>query len=118
VGGTVDLVFEGADGRWEIVDYKTSAPTAGAAEEHEFQLGLYALAAGRWIGRPVDRWSVHFLGSGLSVEREVSLADLDRIEARARAALEGIAAGRFEHAGGRREDCSDCHMKLLCEAYK
>jgi len=118
VGGTVDLVFEGADGQWEVVDYKTSAPTADAAEEHEFQLGLYALAASRWIGRPVDRWSVYFLGSGLAVERPVAPADFKRIEARAQAALEGIVAGRFEHAGGRREDCGDCQLTLLCEAYK
>jgi hypothetical protein len=81
-------------------------------------LGLYALAASRWIGRPVDRWSVYFLGSGLAVERPVAQADFKRIEARAQAALEGIVAGRFEHAGGRREDCGDCQLTLLCEAYK
>jgi RecB family exonuclease len=117
IRGIIDLVFEGADGPWEVVDYKTSAPKAAGAEEHEFQLGLYALAASRWVGRPIGRWSVHFLGSGLTAERPVAPADLDGIESRTRAALAGIAAGHFEHSGRRREGCDHCQVKTVCEAY-
>jgi len=118
IRGTIDLVFEEADGPWEVVDYKTSAPKAAGAEAHEFQLGLYALAASRWVGRPIERWSVHFLGSGLTAERPVAPADLDGIEARTRAALAGIAAGHFEHSGRRREGCDHCQVKTVCEAYQ
>ena len=118
IRGIIDLVFEGADGSLEVVDYKTSAPKTAGAEAHEFQLGLYALAASRWAGRPIERWSVHFLGTGLTAERPVAPADLEGIEARTRSALAGIAAGHFEPSGRRREGCGHCPVKTVCEAYK
>jgi ATP-dependent helicase/nuclease subunit A len=116
IRGTIDLVFEGTDGRWELVDYKTSGPSEKEAEtdaaRYELQLGLYALAAGRWLGRPIGQWSIHFLGSAVTVEREVAPADLRRIEEMARQVLAGITAGRFECADPKR--CASCRYTRLC----
>jgi len=110
VRGTIDLAFEDAEGAWEIVDYKSSAPSPknaeAAAARFDLQLGLYALAATRWLGRDVARWSVYFLGSAAAVEHEVAAGDLERAGAAARKALAGIAAARY--------DCIDRHMCLHC----
>ena len=116
VRGKIDLVFEGEDGRWELVDYKTSGPrpevAEQAAEEHALQLGLYAMAAGRWLGSPVDRWSVYFLGSGTAVMHAAEKTELERICEAARQVLAGIAAGRFDRPGA--EKCGGCRIRRLC----
>jgi ATP-dependent helicase/nuclease subunit A len=117
VRGTIDLVFQGEDGRWELVDYKSSGPSAekaaAAAKPYELQLGLYALAAGRWRRTPVDRGSIWFLGSATTAEVSVTAADLERIEQAAQAALEGIAARRFDKPDV--AACSSCRLRRLCE---
>ena len=86
IRGTIDLVFQGPDGRWELVDYKSSGPSPdeapARARKYELQLGLYALAASRWLRAPIDRWSVFFLGSAAAAEHAVTEADLGRIEQR------------------------------------
>jgi ATP-dependent helicase/nuclease subunit A len=116
IHGIIDLLFEGADGRWEVVDYKSSAPPPEKADEaakaYELQLDLYALAAGRWLGRPVERWSIYFLGSGAAVERASGPADAAQTEADAGQALAGIAAGRFGPAQNGR--CGACRFQALC----
>jgi len=117
VGGKIDLLFQGADGAWELVDYKSSRPAEEDAPEaaaaYRLQLGLYALAAGRWLGRPIARGSVYFAGSGVTVTHEVAAEDLGRAESDARKALEGIAAGRFNPPADRK-DCGKCHFGRLC----
>jgi len=110
IRGTIDLAFESAAGTWEIVDYKSSAPPRESAEEaaarFDLQLGLYALAASRWLGCEVSRWSVYFLGSAVAVGHEVTAADLDRAAANAEKTLAAIAAARY--------DCLDEHVCLHC----
>jgi len=121
VGGTeiraqIDLVFERSDGRWELLDYKSGAPSpeqaAEAARPYELQLGLYALAASRWLRAPIERWSVYFMGSAATAEHIVTEADLARTEASARRALEGMAARRFDKADA--AVCAACDFALLC----
>jgi ATP-dependent helicase/nuclease subunit A len=108
VAGKMDLLFQRQDGTWELVDYKSGSAGPDAADAYRFQLGLYALAAARWLDRPASgarpsgdrgpivRASVYFLGSGEALARDLSADDLDRAEADARRALAGIAAGRFD----------------------
>jgi RecB family exonuclease len=115
--GVMDLVFQGADGQWEVLDYKTSAPGGRqwqpAAAEYQWQLGLYAVAASRWLGRPVRRWTVYFLGAGQPVERTVGPDDLARVEGVAREALAGIAGRQFGRTAS--GTCSHCRFLRLCE---
>ncbi len=97
IRGTIDLVFQGPDGRWELVDYKSSGPSPdeapARARKYELQLGLYALAASRWLRAPIDRWSVFFLGSAAAAEHAVTETDLGRIEQRARRRWPGWRRG-------------------------
>ena len=118
IHGTMDLLFEGSDGGWEIVDYKATAVPAdradAAAATYELQLALYAMAAGRHLGRPVARWSVHFLGSGIAATREVTATSIERARAMANEALKGLAAGHFECKDT--PACSYCRHRPLCDA--
>jgi ATP-dependent helicase/nuclease subunit A len=147
--GVMDLVFQGDDGQWEVLDYKTSAPapeaaparqpatarpvavpggdaaghgtacgrarvaSPAAAAEYELQLGLYALAASRWLGCPVRRWTVYFLGGPVRLERTVGPDDLARVEGVAREALAGIAGRQFGRTAS--GTCSHCRFLRLCE---
>jgi len=117
ISGTIDLAMEGPDGAWEIVDYKSSAPSPDSAEEDaarfDIQLGLYALAVGRWLGRDVARRSVYFLGSAVAVEREVSAADLEHAAANARESLAGIAAATYDSKDP--HVCRHCPYLALCD---
>ena len=117
IRGTIDLALEGCDGAWEIVDYKSSAPSPDSAEEaaarFDLQLALYALAAGRWLGRDVVRRSVYFLESAVAVEREVSAADLERAAANAREALAGIAAATYDSKDP--HVCRHCRYLDVCD---
>jgi ATP-dependent helicase/nuclease subunit A len=117
IRGVMDLVFENADGRWEVLDYKASAPAPQKAEqaavEYGLQLGLYALAAGRWLGRPVRQWTVYFLDAAKPLEHEVTAADLRAVETAARESLAGIASRRFTHER-QTEACKMCRFQPLC----
>ena len=116
IAAAVDLLFEDADGGWELVDYKSGTPDAGrapdAASAFRLQLGLYALAASRWLDRPLDRRSVYFLGSAVTHTHDLAGRDLEEAEALAKRALSGLAAGQFEPRRGRA--CSACAMRQVC----
>jgi ATP-dependent helicase/nuclease subunit A len=117
IRGVMDLVFQNADGQWEVLDYKAAAPAPQraeqAAEEYGLQLGLYALAAGKWLRRPVRRWTVCFLDAARPLERELTSADLKAVEAAAGEALAAIASGRFA-AERQTEACERCRFQSLC----
>ena len=51
--GVIDLVFE-ANGRWQVVDFKTDADIAANRARYERQLQWYALAVSRLNQAPVD----------------------------------------------------------------
>ena len=117
IRGVMDLVFENADGSWEVLDYKAAAPAPQRAEqaaaEYELQLGLYTLAAGKWLGRPVRRWTVYFLDAARPIEHNVTSGDLTAVETAAREALADIATRRFAHER-QTEACKICRFQPLC----
>jgi len=114
IAGKMDLLMETADGSWELVDYKSGSGNDGpdAAAPYRLQLGLYALAAARWLGHPIARGSVHFLDSGRTVEHAFTPADLDQATTDARRVLAGIAAGRFDPSHP--DACTRCRFARLC----
>jgi ATP-dependent helicase/nuclease subunit A len=70
IAGTIDCLFESADGKWHVLDYKTgirdrSAPADELLADYEIQLGLYALAVRELIGRPPDRTELVFVRQGI-----------------------------------------------------
>ncbi len=70
VSGTIDCLFESADGTWHVLDYKTgirdrSTPPDELLAAYEIQLGLYALAVRELIGRSPDRTELVFVRQGV-----------------------------------------------------
>ncbi len=53
VEGVVDLAFEEGPG-WTVVDFKTDQELADGLDEYRRQVGLYALAIGEAVKRPVS----------------------------------------------------------------
>jgi ATP-dependent helicase/nuclease subunit A len=58
VEGVIDKLYRNREGRLTIIDYKTDRVSAGEvpekADKYRFQLALYALAAARLFGEPVE----------------------------------------------------------------
>jgi ATP-dependent exoDNAse (exonuclease V) beta subunit len=76
--GQVDLMFEGADGKWTLVDYKTSA---AHRPEYEDQTRFYAHGLRRLLnGRP-HRAVLFYTGSGESREVDLASAGTEAFEA-------------------------------------
>ncbi|HUX00936.1 MAG TPA: UvrD-helicase domain-containing protein [Phycisphaerae bacterium] len=116
VRGQVDLVFQNADGTWEIVDYKSRLPRgpggSPSADPYRLQLGLYAVALARWTGRPPARCTAYGLDDGAIASQDTSAAALAAVEAEAKQVLSAIGAGRFESAD--EERCPHCRYRRLC----
>jgi DNA helicase-2/ATP-dependent DNA helicase PcrA len=75
--GRIDAVFEGADGAFEVIDWKTGPPPSGAElSAAAVQLAAYRLGWSRLAGVPVERVSAgfHHVAAGVTV-RPVDLLD-------------------------------------------
>ena len=66
IRGTIDCLFESAQGELVVRDYKTipwnRSADAAALEHYSLQLGLYTLAVEQMFGRLPDRVELVFLG--------------------------------------------------------
>lgn len=61
VRGRIDAVFRGADGRWDLVDWKTGRrPTGKQLDTRAVQLAVYRLAWARLKGVPLEDVSAAF----------------------------------------------------------
>ncbi|HEX2476824.1 MAG TPA: 3'-5' exonuclease, partial [Lacipirellulaceae bacterium] len=67
--GYIDCLYQDAEGRWHLVDYKTtkvaSADVARLAKQYEMQMHVYALAAERALGEPPVELALYFLRPGV-----------------------------------------------------
>ena len=88
IHGVMDLALQQPDGAWAIIDYKTSAVTVGAYEQHAerylLQLGVYAAALRAKLG--LDHWPqtyVHYLRGNRTVQlaSEDCMAEMNQLEA-------------------------------------
>ncbi|MYD09592.1 MAG: AAA family ATPase [Chloroflexi bacterium] len=87
IHGVMDVLLEGHDGEWLIIDYKTSQVIADAYEAHarryRLQLGVYAAAAQKQLGleRP-PQTCVHYIRGNRTVmlASEDCRAELDALE--------------------------------------
>jgi len=116
IRGKMDLLLEDADGQWEVVDYKTSQPPPGVhegvREAYALQLGLYALAAGRWLGRPPARSAIYVLTGHAYHPQAVTPADLKETAENVREILAYIADNRYD--GGTDAPCGTCDFREVC----
>jgi len=69
IGGQIDCLYQSADGRWQIVDYKTGRVTQKSDPElitaYEMQLTIYALAVEQLFGEPVQSAVLCLLGESI-----------------------------------------------------
>ena len=87
IHGVIDVLLQGADGSWVIIDYKSSKVADGDFKEHakryRLQLGIYAAAARKQLGLPRPPLAfVHYIRGNqmIELEREDCQRELDRIE--------------------------------------
>jgi ATP-dependent exoDNAse (exonuclease V) beta subunit len=66
--GFIDCLYQDAQGKWHLIDYKTNRVAADrvkqAAEPYTMQLGVYALAVEQILGHAPIELAVHFLRAG------------------------------------------------------
>jgi RecB family exonuclease len=114
VAGVIDLLFEDADGGWHLVDYKSRAAEDAeeAAEPYRLQLGVYVLAAGRWLGRPIETAGVYLVESAMLVENDAAQEGLDEVEKEASRIFAAIAAREFGPVP--KKTCPPCRYHRVC----
>jgi DNA helicase-2/ATP-dependent DNA helicase PcrA len=114
VRGRIDAIFGDADGRWEVVDYKTGRVPEGDAPLLGLQLDLYALACiDIWGKRPDDLTLTFFyLASNEEVSRPAT--DPEAIRGRVSEALRDMSAGLFDPDPG--DHCRWCDFLSFCDA--
>ena len=61
--GFVDLLYQDADGRLVLVDYKTDRAPEESPARYRLQMGAYAFAVAQAVDRPVDRAALVFAAS-------------------------------------------------------
>ena len=93
ISGTIDCLFESADGTWTVLDYKTgvrdrSTPAAELIADYEIQLGLYALAVREFLQRLPDKIELAYIRNGVyRIPFEPTASNLEQITARVTCAL-------------------------------
>ena len=87
IHGVMDVLLQGADGSWVIIDYKSSQVAKGEFNEHakryRLQLGIYGSAAQEQLGLPRPPLSyLHYIRGNrmIKLEREDCQRELDRLE--------------------------------------
>jgi DNA helicase II / ATP-dependent DNA helicase PcrA len=114
VGGRIDAIYPLADGRWEVVDYKTGRVPSTADAIANLQLDLYALACvDIWGKRPDDLLLTYlYLSTGDVVTHGVD--NVGDVRARILRSLGELASGRFEPTPG--PQCHWCDFLPFCPA--
>ena len=109
LAGKMDLVRVSGN-TVSVLDYKTENIKAGkieaTAEKYGYQMRLYALAAFKlWKEAATVRTVLVFTAANLQHETLFERNDVEKLEAEALNAMEGVEGGRFE---GKRPCCGGC----------
>ena len=123
VQGVIDLVFEDADGRGVVLDYKSNDLAAPdrvnvLSEYYRPQIELYALAASKGgLVRPAEA-TLYFLNKGIARTHVVDERRLEVVEAAAEDTLSRISRGAWDTEPG--EKCRGCGYRKrgFCEVGK
>ncbi len=102
VRGRIDAVFRDADGRWDLVDWKTGRrPAAGQLKTRAVQLAVYRLAWSRLKGVPLEdvRAAFYYVADD-AVVRPHDLGSAERLEEIVAAAFGEYCGQLASHASG------------------
>ena len=125
--GQIDLLYQGPDDRWHIVDYKSdrtaSSEVAAHARRYELQMLAYALAGGKHLGGltanlepAVADATLYFLRPACGHRFDVTATTLDsaaeRIDRLASQLITSRRRGVFERTDS--PSCRTCPYAPLC----
>jgi DNA helicase II / ATP-dependent DNA helicase PcrA len=111
--GRVDRVDQRADGRYELIDYKTGE--AGSRHDDGVQLALYRVAARSAWQIDADSGSYWYVLDDERVEVPSAPDDAERVERTVLEVGAGIQSQDFEPRPSY-EICSWCDYRLICPA--
>jgi DNA helicase-2/ATP-dependent DNA helicase PcrA len=113
--GRVDRVDRMADGRYELIDYKTGRPKAPAQLRDDVQLALYAVAAGSAWNLESSVQSYLYVLDDQKVPLPDDANDAEWIAETVREVADGILGQGFEPTPSYAA-CSICDYRIACPA--
>jgi DNA helicase II / ATP-dependent DNA helicase PcrA len=113
--GRVDRVDRLADGRYELIDYKTGRPKAPAQLRDDVQLALYAVAATQAWSLESSVQSYLYVLDDLKVPLPDDANDAEWIAETVREVADGILGQGFEPTPSYAA-CSICDYRIACPA--
>ncbi len=111
----VDRLADGADVKYELIDYKTSRPKTAEQLKDDVQLSLYALAAREAWQLESSRQAYYYVLDDLKVPVPRSERDAEAVKDIVFEVGEGILAQEFEPTPSRAA-CSICDYRIVCPA--
>jgi DNA helicase-2/ATP-dependent DNA helicase PcrA len=113
--GRVDRVDRMADGRYELIDYKTGRPKAAAQLRDDVQLALYAVAATQAWNLDASVQSYLYVLDDQKVPLPDDANDAEWIAETVREVADGILGQGFEPTPSYAA-CSICDYRIACPA--
>ncbi len=120
VSGKIDRIDNNGQNGIEIIDYKTGEDNPKAAESHELQLAIYALAATKINDELLNRkpeaitLTLHFIEAGTKKSMHFTKQDLKRYENELLEKIKEIERSDFKCS--KNILCKKCEYKILCNA--
>ncbi len=111
----VDRLAEGAEHRYELIDYKTSRPRTPDQLSEDVQLSLYAMAAREDWGLESSSQAYYYILDDLKVPVPDRAADAHALEEVVLEVGGGILAQRFEPTPSP-VACAYCDYRVVCPA--
>lgn len=118
IGGKIDRIDELADGKIEIIDYKTGRMPTRREMDASLQLSMYAIAASNIPGRPFGkkpediRLTLHFFDSKESVTLTRTKEQLEKEKIHIVDIARQIEHSDFRCSGNAL--CTICEYKMFC----
>ncbi|HUU62092.1 MAG TPA: ATP-dependent DNA helicase [Acidimicrobiia bacterium] len=116
VAGRIDAIYEGADGAWEVVDFKSGRRSADPSRRVQLEAYALAVAEAGFAAGPPARTRVTFahLGGGRLEEESEEVDDAWLRRARDHLADLTTRAAAGERAPTPAESCRDCDFARFC----
>jgi RecB family exonuclease len=111
----VDRLADGAEARYELIDYKTSRPKTAEQLSDDIQLSLYALAAREDWQLESSQQAYYYVLDDLKVPVPRNDRDAEAVTDVVLEVGEGILAQAFEPTPSQRA-CAICDYRIVCPA--